>query len=116
MTLWVMNDRFASVRAMSASPPKASRIATGRNSAVGDNPLPMSAKLVVLSKMLADDFDHAIGGRAGRKEAEIFPRSAHQIDEAGVIDQIDGAVGRLIFGVIGLVGVRHGADLCRAFR
>jgi hypothetical protein len=64
---WPRNDAMGHdlpippIRAMSAPPPKASRIATGRNSAVGTNPLPMSAKLVVLSKMLADDFVHAIG-------------------------------------------------------
>ena len=63
--------------------------------------------------MPTDDLDHAIRCGPGREEAQIFAESAHQIDEAGVIDQIHGAVGRRVSGVVRLVGVRCGVDLSR---
>ena len=53
--------------------------------------------------MQPDDFDHPVGGGAGRKEADVFPGFVDQINERGVVDHVIGAAVRIL-GVIDLVG------------
>jgi len=56
--------------------------------------------------MLGDDLDHAVRQGAGREKAKILG-ATHQINEAGMVDQIDGAfggplqhLGRLVAGYL----------------
>jgi hypothetical protein len=60
--------------------------------------------------MLPNNFDHAVGCGAGRKEADVLSVRVDQVYERRVIDDVIGAAGR-IFRVVDLVGIGHTTDL-----
>jgi hypothetical protein len=60
-------------------------------------------------QMQSDDFNHPVGGGAGREEADVCPAFVDQIDERGVVDHVVGATGR-VPGAIDLVGEGGPAD------
>src|SRR5262249_2519473 len=66
-----------------------------------------------LGNMLSNDFDHAVGRRAGRKEANVFAAFIYQLDERRMVDDVLRATGR-VFCIINLVRERDASDLLRA--
>jgi len=46
--------------------------------------------------MLLDDFDHAVGCGARRKEADVLSVLVDKVDERRVIDDVIGAAGRAV--------------------